>query len=112
MILASENATKEFQQSEAAPQFTVEAPRLNPLVASATFSLTKGIGGIALDSVEDAQEQPVRDNETLSSRIITRSKREVERRPKSARARCPRDSVHECRAVDGSKIRVRSCVGD
>ena len=57
--------------------------RLTPLVASATFSLTKGIGGIALDSVEDAQEQPVRDNETLSSRIITRSKREVERRPNS-----------------------------
>jgi Flp pilus assembly protein TadD len=86
MILVSENATRKFEQSETAPQFTVEAPRLNPLVASSTFSLTKGVAGVALDSIEDVQEQPVHDNETLSSRIITRSKRDVERRPNSARA--------------------------
>jgi len=86
MILASEETTKEVRQSEPAPQFMVRAPGLNPLAASSTFSLTKGIEGVALDPLGEFQEIAINNNETLGSRIVMRSRREVERRPQSARA--------------------------
>lgn len=86
MILASEKSTKEIQQSEPAPQFTVGVPRVNPLAANSILSLTKGVGGVDLDSIGEFKDQEAVDNETLLSRMIDRSRREVERRPDSARS--------------------------
>ncbi len=86
MLLASEKTTKDVTQSEPDPQFTVRAPRVNPLAAGSTFAVTKGAEGIVLDSLDDVQLQTDRGSEALSSRMVARSRRETERRPKSARA--------------------------
>lgn len=86
MILASEKTTKDIRQSEPDPQFTVRAPRVNPLAAGSTFAVTKGSYGIALDSLEELQPQIEKEVETIGSRMIARSRRELERRPNSARA--------------------------
>jgi tetratricopeptide (TPR) repeat protein len=86
MILASEKTTKDIRQSEPDPQFTVRAPRVNPLAAGSTFAVTKGAHGIGLDSLDELQPQTEIESRTLSSRMIARCKREIERRPNSARA--------------------------
>jgi tetratricopeptide (TPR) repeat protein len=86
MIFASEKTTKDVRQSEPDPQFMVRAPRVNPLAAGSTFAVTKSAHGIGLDSLEELQPQIEKGRETLGSRMIARSRREIERRPNSARA--------------------------
>ena len=86
MILASEKATKEIGQSEPDPKFTVRAPSVNPLAAGSTFSVTEGSNGVAVDSLEERVFPKETSKDTFGSRMIARSKREVERRPHSARA--------------------------
>jgi tetratricopeptide (TPR) repeat protein len=86
MILTSNASASDVQQAEPDPRFLVGTPRLNPLAASAPLSITKHLGSVAIGWSPATSDEGDREEHDLVSRLIERSRREVMKRPSSARA--------------------------
>ncbi len=87
MIVTSASNEKDVKQADVAPQFTADSPQISPLAVSSAISVTKSHSGVMLSFVNEIEEgSSVRHSRTIADKMIARSAREVERRPKSSKA--------------------------
>jgi tetratricopeptide (TPR) repeat protein len=85
-MITSAATANDFRQLTPNPQFVLGIPRLNPLAPDAPLSITQLSASLAIDWHTDSPEESQNVATDLVERLIGRSRREVSKRPNSARA--------------------------